>query len=102
MVSKLLKLRTKSFYAKKNLLLIFLLSLIATLLLSNLTPINAQLPRQEIRGVWMTTNDFNILKTFPNPLGLLRFAMSLRDTLRRTLPYSHQPLLSASLILNNY
>jgi uncharacterized lipoprotein YddW (UPF0748 family) len=27
-----------------------------------LTPVNAQVPRQEIRGVWVTNNDLNILK----------------------------------------
>jgi uncharacterized lipoprotein YddW (UPF0748 family) len=27
-----------------------------------LTPVNAQVPRQEIRGVWITNNDLNILK----------------------------------------
>jgi uncharacterized lipoprotein YddW (UPF0748 family) len=39
-----------------------LLSFVTVLLVSNFTPVIAQLPRQEIRGVWMTNNDFNILK----------------------------------------
>ena len=48
---------------KKFLPLLFLLSLIAALFLDASTPIMAQIPREEIRGVWMTSNDFNILKS---------------------------------------
>ena len=33
------------------------------MLVDNFTPAIAQLPRQEIRGVWMTTNDFDTLKS---------------------------------------
>jgi uncharacterized lipoprotein YddW (UPF0748 family) len=42
--------------------ILFLISLITALLVSSLTPTIAQLPRQEIRGVWMTNNDFDTLK----------------------------------------
>ncbi|NDJ18053.1 family 10 glycosylhydrolase [Myxacorys almedinensis A] len=41
--------------------LLFVITLTAVLLLSNLTPGVAQ-SRQEIRGVWMTTNDLDVLK----------------------------------------
>lgn len=60
---------------KRLLPLLFLLSLLTTLFLDGLTPVIAQQPRQEIRGVWMTSNDFNILKSrhrVSNALGLLR------------------------------
>ncbi|MBR8832721.1 MAG: glycoside hydrolase family 10 protein [Stigonema ocellatum SAG 48.90 = DSM 106950] len=43
-------------------LLLVLLSFVTVLLVDTLTPAMAQLPRQEIRGVWMTNNDFDTLK----------------------------------------
>lgn len=43
--------------------LLFLISFVTVLLVDNLIEAQAQLPpRQEIRGVWMTSNDFNTLK----------------------------------------
>ncbi|OKH56157.1 hypothetical protein NIES2130_25640 [Scytonema sp. HK-05] len=42
--------------------LLVLISFVTVLLVDSLTPAIAQLPRQEIRGVWMTNNDFDILK----------------------------------------
>ncbi|MBO3459603.1 family 10 glycosylhydrolase [Aetokthonos hydrillicola Thurmond2011] len=42
--------------------LLALISFTTVLLLDNLNPVIAQLPRQDIRGVWMTTNDFNTLR----------------------------------------
>ncbi|MCX7593549.1 MAG: family 10 glycosylhydrolase [Fischerella sp.] len=42
--------------------LLFLMSLLTVLLGNNFHPATAQLSRQEIRGVWMTNNDFNILR----------------------------------------
>lgn len=39
-----------------------LISLITVFWVNTLTPVNAQVPRQEIRGVWITNNDLNILK----------------------------------------
>lgn len=42
--------------------LLFLMSLLTVLLGNSFTPATAQLPRQEIRGVWMTNNDFNTLR----------------------------------------
>jgi uncharacterized lipoprotein YddW (UPF0748 family) len=42
--------------------LLFLLSLISVLLLNSFTPVIAQQNRPEIRGVWMTNNDFDILR----------------------------------------
>jgi len=39
-----------------------LISFVTVLLVNNFTPAIAQLPRQEIRGVWMTNNDFDTLK----------------------------------------
>ncbi|MEA5566261.1 glycoside hydrolase family 10 protein [Anabaena sp. UHCC 0399] len=42
--------------------ILVLISFVTVLLASNFTPVIAQLPRQEIRGVWMTNNDFDILK----------------------------------------
>ncbi|MBW4636908.1 MAG: glycoside hydrolase family 10 protein [Gloeocapsa sp. UFS-A4-WI-NPMV-4B04] len=42
--------------------LLFLISFVTALLVNNFTPALAQLPHQEIRGVWMTLNDFDILK----------------------------------------
>lgn len=39
-----------------------LISLITVFWVNTLTPVNAQVPRQEIRGVWVTNNDLNILK----------------------------------------
>ncbi|AFY31481.1 glycoside hydrolase family 10 protein [Calothrix sp. PCC 7507] len=41
---------------------LFLLSFLATFLLNNFHPAIAQLPRQEIRGVWLTNNDIDILR----------------------------------------
>jgi uncharacterized lipoprotein YddW (UPF0748 family) len=47
----------------KNLFpLLFLISLVTVLLTNSLTPVTAQMARQEIRGVWITNNDLNILK----------------------------------------
>ncbi len=42
--------------------ILVLISFVAVLLLNSLSPAMAQLPRQEIRGVWITNNDFNVLK----------------------------------------
>lgn len=42
--------------------LLMLISFITVLLVDSFTPAVAQLPRQEIRGVWMTNNDFDTLK----------------------------------------
>jgi uncharacterized lipoprotein YddW (UPF0748 family) len=42
--------------------ILFSISLIIALLVNSLTAVNAQLPRQEIRGVWMTNNDLHILR----------------------------------------
>ncbi len=42
--------------------LLVLISFVIVLLVDSLTPAMAQLPRQEIRGVWMTNNDFDTLK----------------------------------------
>ncbi|MBD2771335.1 glycoside hydrolase family 10 protein [Iningainema tapete] len=44
--------------------LLILISFLTVLLVDNLTPVFAQLqiPRPEIRGVWMTNNDFDTLK----------------------------------------
>jgi uncharacterized lipoprotein YddW (UPF0748 family) len=39
-----------------------LISLITVFWVNTLTPVNAQVLRQEIRGVWITNNDLNILK----------------------------------------
>jgi uncharacterized lipoprotein YddW (UPF0748 family) len=39
-----------------------LISFVAVLLFNSLTPVTAQLTRQEIRGVWMTNNDLHILR----------------------------------------
>lgn len=58
-----LKSQLKRLSLRKLVPLIFILSLIATLFLDSLAPAVAQQPRQEIRGVWMTSNDFNILKS---------------------------------------
>ena len=80
---------SKMFYAKKRLTtlhirnalfkkllpLFFLLSLICSLVVNSFTPAIAQQPRQEIRGVWMTSNDFSILRSrekVNNAMGLLR------------------------------
>ncbi|MBV6625315.1 MAG: glycoside hydrolase family 10 protein [Rivularia sp. (in: Bacteria)] len=59
---------SKLFYVKDALLkkllpLLFLSSIVFCLLLNSLAPVAAQQPREEIRGVWMTSNDFNILKS---------------------------------------
>ncbi|MBE8990673.1 glycoside hydrolase family 10 protein [Nostoc sp. LEGE 12450] len=42
--------------------ILILISFVTVLLVDSFTPAIAQLPRQEIRGVWMTTNDFDTLK----------------------------------------
>lgn len=42
--------------------LLVLISFVTVLLVDSLTPAIAQIPRQEIRGVWMTNNDFDTLK----------------------------------------
>ncbi|MBH8551129.1 glycoside hydrolase family 10 protein [Nostocaceae cyanobacterium CENA357] len=42
--------------------LLVLISFVTVLLVDNFTPATAQLPRQEIRGVWMTNNDLNVMK----------------------------------------
>ncbi|BAB75632.1 glycoside hydrolase family 10 protein [Anabaena sp. FACHB-709] len=50
---------------KRLLPVLFALSFTTVLLLQNLTPATAQFfqsPRQEIRGVWLTNNDFDILR----------------------------------------
>ena len=47
---------------KQLFLPLFLISLFIVFWGNNLTPVNAQVPRQEIRGVWMTNNDLNVLK----------------------------------------
>ncbi|ARV62622.1 hypothetical protein BZZ01_31875 [Nostocales cyanobacterium HT-58-2] len=39
-----------------------LVSFLTVMLINSFTPAIAQLPRQEIRGVWMTNNDFETLK----------------------------------------
>ncbi|MBD2595404.1 glycoside hydrolase family 10 protein [Nostoc spongiaeforme FACHB-130] len=41
---------------------LMLVSFVAVLVVDGLKPAIAQLPRQEIRGVWMTNNDFNVLR----------------------------------------
>ncbi|BAY40053.1 hypothetical protein NIES2111_44350 [Nostoc sp. NIES-2111] len=58
---------------------LFALSFATVLLLQNLTPVTAQLPespRQEIRGVWLTNNDFDILK---NPAKVQETLTQLRQ-----------------------
>ncbi len=50
---------------KRLLPLLFTISFATVLLLENFTPATAQVPqppRQEIRGVWLTNNDFDILR----------------------------------------
>ncbi len=47
---------------KQLFLPLFLISLFIVFWGNSLTPVNAQVPRQEIRGVWMTNNDLNVLK----------------------------------------
>ncbi|BAT52390.1 hypothetical protein NOS3756_13250 [Nostoc sp. NIES-3756] len=42
--------------------ILVLISFVTVLLTDNFIPAAAQLPRQEIRGVWMTNNDFDILR----------------------------------------
>ncbi|WP_427162225.1 glycoside hydrolase family 10 protein [Aliinostoc sp. HNIBRCY26] len=58
--------QTKTCFNFRRLLpVLFALSFTTTLLLGNFQPINAQLPQypsQEIRGVWLTNNDFDILR----------------------------------------
>lgn len=48
--------------SQRLLLLLFLISFVTALVVNSFTPALAQLPDQEIRGVWMTVNDFDILK----------------------------------------
>ncbi|MFM7365563.1 MAG: glycoside hydrolase family 10 protein [Cuspidothrix sp.] len=47
---------------KQLFLPLFLISLCTVFWGNSFTPINAQVPRQEIRGVWMTNNDLDVLK----------------------------------------
>ncbi|MDJ0736663.1 MAG: glycoside hydrolase family 10 protein [Nostocaceae cyanobacterium] len=42
--------------------LLCILSFMTVVLANSFTPVVAQSPRQEIRGVWMTNNDFDVLK----------------------------------------
>jgi uncharacterized lipoprotein YddW (UPF0748 family) len=49
-------------FFKKVFPLLFLISFVTVLLTNTFTPVNAQIPRQEIRGVWITNNDLNIFK----------------------------------------
>nr|WP_241993428.1 glycoside hydrolase family 10 protein [Trichormus variabilis] len=42
--------------------LLILISFVAVLWGNSFTPVTAQTPRQEIRGVWITNNDLNIFK----------------------------------------
>ncbi|MEH1768591.1 glycoside hydrolase family 10 protein [Nostoc sp.] len=42
---------------------LILISFVTVLLVDSFTPAIAQIPRQEIRGVWMTSNDFDTLKS---------------------------------------
>lgn len=42
--------------------LLFVMSFLTTFLVNNLYSATAQVSRQEIRGVWMTSNDFNTLR----------------------------------------
>ncbi|MDY6903014.1 MAG: glycoside hydrolase family 10 protein [Cyanobacteriota bacterium] len=73
--TRLITVHIKSALLKKCLPLFFLLSLICTLFLNSFIPAIAQQPRQEIRGVWMTSNDFNILRSrekVNHAMGLLR------------------------------
>jgi len=61
-----MKVNYHNFFAHKLLKPLFrswlLISLITVFWVNTLTPVNAQVPSQEIRGVWMTNNDLNILK----------------------------------------
>ncbi|MHC5596374.1 MAG: glycoside hydrolase family 10 protein [Nostoc sp.] len=43
--------------------ILILISFVTVLLVDSFIPAIAQIPRQEIRGVWMTTNDFDTLKS---------------------------------------
>ena len=55
--------------------LFFLLSFVCSLVLNSFVPEIAQQTRQEIRGVWMTSNDFTVLRSrqkVNNAMGLLR------------------------------
>ncbi|BAZ84220.1 glycoside hydrolase family 10 protein [Dolichospermum compactum] len=47
---------------KKSFLPLFLISLLIVLWGNTFTPVTAQTSRQEIRGVWMTNNDLDILR----------------------------------------
>lgn len=47
----------------KNIFLwLFLISFSTVLFTNNFISVNAQIPRQEIRGVWITNNDLNVFK----------------------------------------
>ncbi|AFY56503.1 hypothetical protein Riv7116_4066 [Rivularia sp. PCC 7116] len=73
--AQLAKVYIKDAFLKKILPFLFLSSIIFCLLLNSLAPAIAQQPRDEIRGVWMTSNDFNILKSrakVNDAVGLLR------------------------------
>ncbi|MCJ8282145.1 MAG: family 10 glycosylhydrolase [Rivularia sp. ALOHA_DT_140] len=59
----LTRLAIRKILLKRFLLLLFLLSFIVALLLADFTPVMAQQTREEIRGVWMTSNDFSVLKS---------------------------------------
>jgi uncharacterized lipoprotein YddW (UPF0748 family) len=47
---------------KKLLPIFFLVSFVFALLAQSFPPVTAQQPRQEIRGVWMTINDIDVLR----------------------------------------
>ncbi|MEM1394558.1 MAG: glycoside hydrolase family 10 protein [Cyanobacteria bacterium P01_D01_bin.116] len=73
--AKLKRLHIKSLSLKNLLPLFFLLSFVCSLFLNSFAPVMAQQSRQEIRGVWMTSNDFNVLRSrekVNHAMGLLR------------------------------
>lgn len=73
--TRLTTLHIRNALFKRFLPLFFLLSLICSLVLNSFVPVIAQQPRQEVRGVWMTSNDFNILRSrekVNDAIGLLR------------------------------
>ncbi len=47
---------------KKMSIWLLLVSLTTVLIINNFTPANGQISRQEIRGVWITSNDLNVFK----------------------------------------
>ncbi len=59
---KAMKLRYIVRSLKNFLPILGLISFVTVVLLNSLNPAIAQLPRQEIRGVWITNNDFDTLK----------------------------------------